>query len=276
MDISLKEMQVIELEILQKIHDLCQIHEITYYMSGGTLLGAVRHQGFIPWDDDIDIYMPRQDYNRFCEIALTELPDYLALQNQVLTENYPYFFAKVIHKRTRLVEPIWPYTEMGVYVDIFPIDGLPANPLKRFWLENKVRFLHRLKIMHMCANQGLLHSNSFIKHQLKRLLLLLTPDFSFDKLDKKMLRYDFYSAALVKNLSTNGKSREKVPMAYMGTPRLMAFEGRQFYGMAQAERYLTHFYGDYLQLPPKAERVSHHQHTTSYLDGWELHTLFDD
>lgn len=269
-------MQIIELEIFQKIHDLCQKHDITYYMSGGTLLGAVRHKGFIPWDDDIDIYMPRRDYNRFCEIALAELPAYFELQNQTLNKEFPFFFAKVIHKRTRLVETAWPQTILGVYVDIFPIDGLPINPLKRFWLENKFRFLHRIKRIHICANQGLLYNCSFIKYQLKRLVVLLTPDISFGKLDENMLQYDFYASALVKNLSTDGQSREKVPMAYMGTPQLMAFEGRQFYGMAQAERYLTHFYGDYLQLPPEAERVSHHHYAASYLDGWELNTLFDD
>lgn len=276
MEITLKEIQLIELKILQEIHELCLKHEISYYMSGGTLLGAVRHKGFIPWDDDIDIFMPRREYNRFCEIAPTELPACLELQNRALTEKFPFWFSKVIQKRTCLIENQMPKSIMGVYVDIFPIDGLPANPLKRFWLENKMRILNRLSLAQVCADQGLLYQSTLLKRQLKRLAVLLTPDRFIEKQNKSLLQYDFYTSELVKNLSTDGKSREKVPLAYMGKPKLMTFEGRQFFGMAQAERYLSHFYGDYTQLPPEAERDSHHKYTAVYLDGWDMHSLFEE
>ena len=120
-----KELKSIELNILKDIHTFCEMNNLTYYLCGGTLLGAVRHRGFIPWDDDIDIFMPRVDYDRF-------LTEYASKQYTVLchknTQGYYLPFAKVVDKSTRIEETlVKSIPNCGVYVDVFPIDGFSNN-----------------------------------------------------------------------------------------------------------------------------------------------------
>ena len=102
--IDLKQMQKIEFDILRTVHTLCQENHITYYLGYGTMLGAVRHQGFIPWDDDVDIVMPRDDYRRFLQLAPQYLPEHLKLCHLGNTAPYNYDFAKIQDKRTILIE----------------------------------------------------------------------------------------------------------------------------------------------------------------------------
>ena len=107
--IDLKQMQKIEFDILRTVHTLCQENHITYYLGYGTMLGAVRHQGFIPWDDDVDIVMPRDDYRRFLQLAPQYLPEHLKLCHLGNTAPYNYDFAKIQDKRTILIEDTYSY-----------------------------------------------------------------------------------------------------------------------------------------------------------------------
>ena len=138
--IDLKQMQKIEFDILRTVHTLCQENHITYYLGYGTMLGAVRHQGFIPWDDDVDIVMPRDDYRRFLQLAPQYLPEHLKLCHLGNTAPYNYDFAKIQDKRTILIEDTYSYLgiESGVYIDIFSLDGYPADEKK----------LHNLAMQH--------------------------------------------------------------------------------------------------------------------------------
>ncbi len=118
--------------MLQEIDKICRHYHIRYYLAGGTLLGAVRHQGFIPWDDDIDIAMPREDYEQFIKIMSHKKHPIYKLLAIECTKGYPYTFAKVVDTRTRLVEEIGKdLHQMGVFIDIFPIDGMGNQKRKQ-------------------------------------------------------------------------------------------------------------------------------------------------
>ena len=136
---SLDELKKIELEIMKKIHEFCVENKITYYLAYGTLIGAIRHKGFIPWDDDIDILMKREDYNRFLEL----FPEWCKDKNLSIANPWtkPYYgrpMTKVYDNRTFLTEPDFrsddPY---GVFVDIWILDGFPSD--------GEVKWLNKMK-----------------------------------------------------------------------------------------------------------------------------------
>lgn len=118
--------QKVMLEILKEVHKICIDNDITYWIEAGTLLGAVRHKGFIPWDDDIDIAMPRKDYNKFMQIAQDKLPKDMFLQNKITDGDYPLPFAKIRKNNTLLIETGESGDENyhhGIFIDIFPYDN---------------------------------------------------------------------------------------------------------------------------------------------------------
>ena len=124
----LRRQQMRMLEILLEVDKICKKHDIRYWLSSGTLIGAMRHNGFIPWDDDLDIEMMRADYLRLMKVLPSELPDWLALQNDKTDPNYFYFYAKVRDRRSRMLEQngydrLW--QEQGIYIDIFPMEKHP-------------------------------------------------------------------------------------------------------------------------------------------------------
>ena len=124
----LRRQQMRMLEILVEIDKICKKHDIRYWLSSGTLIGAMRHNGFIPWDDDLDIEMMRPDYLRLMEVLPSELPDWLALQNDETDPNYFFYYAKVRDRRSKMLEQnnydrLW--QEQGIYIDIFPLEQHP-------------------------------------------------------------------------------------------------------------------------------------------------------
>ena len=120
-------MQLRELEILQMFRKLCETHRLRFYITAGTLLGAVRHQGFIPWDDDIDVVMPREDYDRLRLACPSELPQDYYWQDSFMEENFPYFFAKIRKQGTQVEEPEMKdfHIRNGISIDVFPLDICP-------------------------------------------------------------------------------------------------------------------------------------------------------
>ena len=127
---GLKRLQDLELEMMLKIDEICKRHDLTYYLMGGTLIGAVRHQGFIPWDDDIDLGMPRPDYEKFLQVAPKELGEEFGILTPYDTEGYPFTFAKVINKKMKILyKNNEKLKKWNIWVDIFPLDSMPKNTL---------------------------------------------------------------------------------------------------------------------------------------------------
>ena len=255
-----QELKTIQLDILKFVDKFCKEKGIRYFLSGGTLLGAIRHKGFIPWDDDIDIMMLRVDYERFVE----EFSDTSNCRYSVHTfkkdNNFYYTFAQISDDNTFLIEEVnYPYTKSGVNIDLFPIDYLPENEveIKRlFAYVNKWRTLWTLK------NVRISRSRNFGKNLIlfiSRILLFFIPNKIF--IQRILNKVEF-----LKNIRT---SKSGVVVAGYGIKEVLDslsfddvfmvdFEGFKFPAPKGYDAYLKSLYGDYMQLPPKEKRITHH------------------
>ena len=136
----MNELQQIDSDLLKEYIDFCEKHNLTYFLMAGTLLGAIRHKGFIPWDDDIDVAMPREDYDRFCELAAKEFTGDIFFQSYKTDKHFPYVFSKLRNTNTTFIEAVYKHVDMnhGVYIDIFPIDGISKHNANKFWVHIKI------------------------------------------------------------------------------------------------------------------------------------------
>ena len=166
---DLQLLQLCEELILKEIDKICIKHNICYFVGGGTALGLRRHGGFIPWDDDIDINMPRDDYNRFLKIAISELPDFLFLQNHNTDANFPRLYSKVRLKGTKFVEYQYRNLKMeqGIFIDIFPMDQALDNVKFLRKMDKRISKCYRLYDLRVnpSSNQPILsisNTNYFI------------------------------------------------------------------------------------------------------------------
>ena len=255
-EITLDELRELQLNILDKIHEFCINSHIRYSLGGGTLLGAVRHKGYIPWDDDIDIMLPRPDYERFLKEFEGKF-DWLKLQHYKNDDTYYFPFAKVYDTRTVLIEE---GAINGIYVDVFPIDGLPDekglseyyNQFRRYVLMLcKTNKYYKFQIGH---NRYFL----YIKYLLKRILYPNRKDI-IKRLEALYRRYSFdesyYAGAIVGRYAEKEHMEKSVFTKYVK----VAFENHHYNCIADFDEYLRKHYGDYMQLPPVEKRVSNHE-----------------
>ena len=255
----------VDLDIAKAVVDLCDRHGLTYYMLGGTMLGAIRHQGFIPWDDDMDLGMPRDDYEKFLEIAPKELPAYLKVVNYRNDPNYMYYITRVLDTETKVIEERIgndnKYTNASI--DIFPIDGTPNNPIAR-----KIYFfrvLYHRALMSLCYKDSIDRQRKRSKKE--QLLLwimeripvekLTTPYKQKCKIDKLLRKQKIEGAKYIGNIMGAYRTREIVPAEFYGKGAYYPFEDMQLRGLEQYEAYLEYTYGDYMQLPPEDKRKTH-------------------
>lgn len=259
----LRKVQLTQLEIAKEIRRVCEENNIRYYLADGTMLGAVRHNGFIPWDDDMDIGMLREDYEKFCQIAPEKLKPEFTFQNWYTEPNYGLPFGKVLKLNTVYLEgkKTKHLKENGFYVDIFPADYVPADAALRAKLAKRVLKLYRIKLM-KSGYQPWIDNGQFRW--------------------KKRLGYYYYQFLALFNsqqkLATefDALATSCMPTVWMreetGTPkpRYIAssvftefseyeFEGEKFVGVKDYDTYLTALYGDYMQLPPEDQRENRHQ-----------------
>jgi len=248
---QLEKMQACELNILKEIAKICNSHNLKWFAIGGTMLGAVRHGGFIPWDDDIDIGMPRKDYELFLKYAKDELPDHM----QVLTSagSTPLLFAKVHDVTTTFIEsscknkPNW---YRGIYVDIMPFDGMPKNRVLKnfycFFLKNVVKLYH-------LKNFG---KNFHIS--LKTILIKLYPLKLMCAFRNRLIKHwDFYTSDSTCFTWSIRSKKLTFKTALFNNTVEQEFEDFSIPIPESYHEYLTIHYGDYMKLPPEKERHCH-------------------
>lgn len=266
--IEIEEIREILLSLMDEIHAICEKHGLRYYLSGGTLIGAVRHNGFIPWDDDIDIYMPRPDYDKFMQIYQEEGDN--ILYEHCLNEDYKYPYAKLCKKNTRLIEKGgYGGVDMGVYLDIFPLDALGNS-------EAEAKKLMRKLLPYVNLNLSLLvdqwrENVSFVKNfaiwNLHNVAIMMGGHKKLlKKVDKIIRTYDYETSAYVGEFIDEIQYKRITDKKLYDARILHEFEGRQYYIPAGYDKILTDFYGDYMTPPPKEKQVLTHGYDAYVLE----------
>ena len=251
------------MEILIEVDRVCRKNNIKYQIFAGTLLGAIRHKGFIPWDDDIDILMPRDEYNKFLLACKTDLDSRFFLQNYDTDKNYFHAFVRV--RRNGTYSPQL-YTEKfkmhhGVFIDVFPFDKVPLNARKAKKQFNTLVILRKLKDIRKNAYK----SKNILKRFLKFLRFIpisVFPIRFFNKLENKVAqKFNETNSPLSTMLVENIKSVYKRCMLenkYLYEQEFYSFEGLKFIGPENYKMILHNLYGDFLKFPPLEERTPHH------------------
>lgn len=246
--LSQEEVRRIQIEITNYLKEVCKQYNLRYYMGGGTLLGAVRHKGYIPWDDDIDIIMPMQDYLKFLDI-LKEDERYEILSIYNHPDTYFNFFSRLIDKQT--VMKTWEYPFLmtgGVSIDVFPLVGLPYNAKEVQSFFNRIR------------NRNSRFINSFISfseetEEVKQYRAKLR-----DEIISMMKQYDFDTSTQAGYILSRYWEKDIMPREIYDNTIEMQFEDEIFAAPAGYHIYLESFFGDYMQLPPESERHAPHNY----------------
>ncbi len=265
--LSFEETKKLELDILKDVTSFCEAHNIRYFLAYGTLIGAVRHKGFIPWDDDIDLQMPRPDYEKFMALynEKNSASPYKALNP--LTDGSRHTFLKVVDTRTAKLEKGMRYAEgkvPGIDIDIFPLDGQPDNDKDYEKYYKKKRQIFK-EIYELVGT-----------YSWKRKLLYLFPRIRahilgkeklFAKIEKINAPYPYEEAKMVgaTNSLYNGIKNRTEKKNYESLV-LLPFEGEMFRAPVGYHEILSSFYGDYMQLPPLEKQVTHHENETYWRD----------
>lgn len=258
----LRDLQLAEKQILMDVVDVCDRNNIMYYLSSGTLLGAVRHQGFIPWDDDIDIEIPIDDYYRFLEIAQKELGDEYFVQTSMTDPNYHFAYTRIRKNNTTFLNPydLTYKVHHGIWLDVFPL--VAVNPGLPLQIERKIISLsnfvqigekintHKPEFQRMLGPVGMAVMNVFSKLPMKTRQkihnLILKPIYNANP-DKCTHRANIWG-----NITTYFPKE-----VYEGEPQELCFEGTMFKVPHDYKRYLEIKYGDYMKLPPEDQRTGH-------------------
>ena len=263
---ELRELQLLELDLLIKIDKICKENDIKYYICGGTVLGAIRHGGFIPWDDDIDIVMDRDNFNKFNKV----IEKYKKIKFKSYQKNKDYYFyipivynnkIDVINtsvKEEKIVHP---------WIDVFVMDSVSNNKLIR--KIEYYRCLYYRMLINMSRSNEMIKTNKKNRPLHERILISLAMKFDFskiintkkvlnkldkylNKINKKNIKSDYYFSSMGAY-----KIKEIIPKSYFEEGEMYSFEGKKFCGPKNPDVYLKHFYGDYMKLPPLEERNKH-------------------
>lgn len=261
---TLRKVQLVQLEIAKEIDRVCNENDIKYFLIGGSLLGAIRHKGFIPWDDDLDIGMLREDYERFLKIASISLQENYKLIDWKLDLNYPHPMGKVIKKETIYKEGKRnDCGEQGIWVDIFPYDNADIN-LKEFKKRTiklkALRSLIRAKCNYQTwhSKRGIILSRYFKNIPFRILALFFDKTFLTDRYEKISQKQNKKANKMVFENGTENYVNWCFKKDLFTRLKKVQFEDYYFWTPEQYDEYLSIAYGDYMKLPPLEERENKH------------------
>lgn len=261
--ISLSQMREIQLDMLQTFADFCDKNGLRYYLSGGTLLGAVRHKGYIPWDDDIDVNMPRPDCRKLQKLSGGKLGKYIikapSTDTVVKCEYWRMYDMDTVIENTMGGSSKIPIYH-PIFMDIFPIEGLPESKFKTKLHYFKIKVIRKMKRV-----AGLEHpaGKSIYAHIFHAVMTPFAKAVGYARwqklMQKQALKYKFNDCKYVGVVTAWVHAEEEKMLKKDYVPQVdVQFENRTFHAPANYDYYLTSLYGDYMKLPPKEKQVSHH------------------
>lgn len=252
---DLRKAQLLMLKILKEVHKICEENNIKYFLSDGTLIGAIRHQGFIPWDDDLDIGMLREDYEKFCKIAPQILSENFILQNFQTDKGYGLQFGKVILKNTVWIEKVAKNTNRqwsGIYIDIFPYDNITENKkmqklINRLYIFIQGLILIKFKYINISNYESMAKKLKYVLKKIylctisKKLLIYIRDSICKRYLNKSNTLVTKYGGNFYKNQN---------PYNFYKDLTLQTFEDTSFYIPKNYDKILKNLYGNYMEIPP--------------------------
>ena len=253
---TLTKLHQVQIELLDEFVRICEKHNLTYFLIYGTLLGEVRHQGVIPWDDDIDVGMPRSDYDKFLKIAPTELDSKYFLDCLEYNDDYYLPFAKIKKNGTIFDEEISHClnNHKGIFMDIFPLENVYANnvflkyhSLMAFSITDTIFYKQKMKTL----------KNTI--HPIIVRCLSILPKKSLQHIQRKHMTYCHDDNSMYMSVLGAGYGyRKDVNLrSNIMPPKKVIFAGKEYNGMHDNDQYLKHIYGNYLELPPVEKRRNH-------------------
>ena len=236
----------LQLQLLEYFDEFCKDNNLRYFLAGGTLLGAVRHKGFIPWDDDIDVAMPRNDYEKFITLCNKLDKDYKILSCELLNEHMIPFAKFVDVNYQNYNKSI--NGRYGIRIDVFPLDGLGNSYSSAIKISKKIVLFR--KFHYFCFKKNIM-STLLNKLMIHKLFYFILKNIA--------IKNNFYDSKYVGSIVGGLRRLDEIFEYRVYSETMdMEFEGKIFKGMKYYDEYLTRMYGDYMKLPPKEKQVAEH------------------
>lgn len=269
-EISNEGIKQIELRLLIEFDRLCREQGFRYSICGGTLIGAIRHKGFIPWDDDIDVLMPRKDFEAFIKYSHDNAVPFELLH---YTNNPNYFdgIAKIYDKSTIIDDGFSNLYELklGVYVDVFPIDGAGKDYESALKLYNKTKLQRRMLGAKQWKKYEFSKTHSFIYEPLRMAAFVasraIKAEHMLEKIDSVYSQIPIEESKYAVSIYGSYGEKEIIPSYFVESYISLPFEGVEVMAVERYDEFLTKMYGDYMQLPPEEKRVSRHGFKAYYI-----------
>jgi len=256
---DIRPLQLRILDVMTAFDKVCREHGLTYYLCAGTMLGAIRHGGFIPWDDDADVNMPRKDYDVLVSHADEWIPKPYELNSIEKSDDFTGTYSKFIDGSTTIIERLDYNSVGGIYLDVFPMDDTYGNP---FLAKCKhIRYRVYNKLAYFCNRNPFKHGRG-PRSWVPRIVQALTTNAKLQKKACRIMRSGSYPKSDL--YCVFDFKHAIIPKAFAGKPTPVLFEGREFYGMEKPDEYLKSIYGDYMKLPDEQHRKQHNFYYLNY------------